>query len=179
MPAGRAISHSRPDGSSSRVYHPYVSHRAHLLPARPTTTTPLLNRLSDPQEPQSLLRRLDFDDVLATRHQEDQIIEVYEKRVNATITRLQALFDRRRELDNLPAPTRAKLHELIDKLEFLQDHIREIPDQSRSQQRWISFGLAFIGQISFKNLGARYEKVVRHVVQVVDLGYLEILKDSE
>ena len=131
---------------------------------RPTGTT------SDIQVGYRTLPPIDF---LLKTHDESKAI--VNKPLNATITRLQALFDKKRNsyplIETIEPHLRLGIQEVADRLERVGKHL----DDPAYQWRSIYFveinnTCKDLGKVSFKNLAEHYEEIAKKVVDIVVKG---------
>ena len=177
MPKSLADRLSNPQGSTA----PYQSGRllsrlsphtpapppkvrsTHRLPPKPVVEVPPATRdLQDYEKIHEYLRKGRFHTY------RDHRIEIYEKRSAAAIKRIQALFDCKEQLDNLPVYLRTKLESLGNKLDWIQAHPEIIADLRPGNQYQVKYFLAKIKETSFKKLATRYTEVVR------ELSFIEL-----
>lgn len=145
---------------------PEVSTRIKNLPAKPDlplTKRSLRDRISCPYTPTPLLDRIDLK---FTRKKELQVA-ILDKRVAASIKRLQAIFDRKTQLESLTPDQRRALDHLADRIEFISDHSDVIVDKFSASSRFqIEYILTALGRISFAQLKLRYKEVVKQLLDI-------------
>ena len=139
---------------------------AALLPLKPEFTLPkrnLRDRIADPEFQRPLLDCID----LQFHRKTDLQARVLENKTFAVITRLQPLFDRKAQLNTLRPRERIALDLLVDRLNFIVDHIDEIVDTFPVSSKYqINYVLKAIGQISFKNLKLNYMSIIHQLLEI-------------
>ena len=140
-----------------RIQHPTLAERisaAHAAPPKPLAL------------PKPIL--LDLDKLSA-----EDILGIFQHRIDATYTRLVAPFERK-EFDSLPQEVQVALNELNDKftllLDTLANHYKEVTHQ---QWQSLQFGCQAIGKVSFRELGRNYTKVCSRLAAIYNTGYFD------
>ena len=152
---------------------PIVPRRKPLPPDVPLATgLPLARRLSAPAPTAAPARGIKKPRLTGTT---SDIQAIVNKPLNATITRLQALFDKKRNsyplIETIEPHLRLGIQEVADRLERVGKHL----DDPAYQWRSIYFveinnTCKDLGKVSFKNLAEHYEEIAKKVVDIVVKG---------
>ncbi|TBU48741.1 hypothetical protein BD309DRAFT_853373, partial [Dichomitus squalens] len=162
IPRCKALPPSVP--STQPLDKPLASHRTTpppvFVPSVPTV--PLQYRISAPP-------LLSF-----TRHDPINLLTIVSSKVSVIIKRLQAIFDRKGQLLDIPHNHRLALQRIGDKLEWILDNITENGSSwTRSQQQNIDWFCKEFGKVRFSGLGQNFECVVKALVELEHFGYLD------
>ncbi|EJF59972.1 hypothetical protein DICSQDRAFT_63892, partial [Dichomitus squalens LYAD-421 SS1] len=127
-----------------------------------TPTVPLQYRISAPPIP-SFARRDPID-----------LLAIVGSKINAVIKRLQAIFDHRDQLLDIPHDHRLALQHIGDRLEWILDNITENSTSwTCSQQQNIDWFCKELGEVKFSGLGQNFEHVLKALVELEQFGYLD------
>jgi hypothetical protein len=140
------------------------------LPAKPTGVPdqpprPIASRVSGPLP---LVRTIDID---FKKKSKESITAIFDRRLTATITRVQALFDRKERFERLPLDIQDKCHAIANRLNWLSEHVHTLHAFLDEHLRGISWGLQIIGQIPFTPLSGRFVKASHAVAALETQGY--------
>ncbi|EJF56453.1 hypothetical protein DICSQDRAFT_39799, partial [Dichomitus squalens LYAD-421 SS1] len=131
-----------------------------LSPSIPTV--PLQYRITAPPLP-SFARRDPID-----------LVAIVGSKVNAVIKRLQAIFDCKDQLLDIPHEHQLALQRIGDRLEWILDNITENGTSwTRSQQQNIDWFCKEFGKVKFSGLGQNFERIVKGLVELERFGYLD------
>ncbi|EJF59987.1 hypothetical protein DICSQDRAFT_171474 [Dichomitus squalens LYAD-421 SS1] len=193
------IDHALADDTSDHLRHrrqyrhtPIVPRRKALLPSVPpsqplnrplaarlttpppvfvpsTPTVPLQYRISAPPIP-SFARRDPID-----------LLAIVGSKVSAVIKRLQAIFDRKDQLLDIPHDHQLALQRIGDRLEWILDNrlewildnIENGSSWTRSQQQNIDWFCKEFGKVKFSGLGQNFERIVKGLVELERFGHLD------
>ena len=101
-------------------------------------------------------------------------LAIIESKVNAVLTRLQAIFDRKDFLINLPAIDVLAVQHIADQLEWIATNLDAHGlEWTRPQRQQIEWFCKEVGNISFKELKKNFPKVVNTVGKLDTFGYLD------
>ncbi|EJF55601.1 hypothetical protein DICSQDRAFT_73369, partial [Dichomitus squalens LYAD-421 SS1] len=126
-----------------------------------TPTVPLQYHISAPPIP-SFARRDPID-----------LVAIVGSKVSAVIKRLQAIFDRKDQLLDIPHDHRLALQRIGDRLEWILDNIENGSSWTCSQQQNIDWFCKEFGKVKFSGLGQNFERVVKALVELEHFGYLD------
>jgi hypothetical protein len=142
---------------------PLAARISHRLPAKPEHTStyrPLRDRFSSAQ-PINTQVDLHFSKNKEVRK------KVFEKRVEATIKRTQAIYNLKKQFHSLPEDKGKALNKLGDYLEVLLDYSRFIITEFDAGSLYqVEYLLLAISRVSFKQLKLRYDEVVTEVLNI-------------
>ncbi|TBU36861.1 hypothetical protein BD309DRAFT_1024003 [Dichomitus squalens] len=133
-----------------------------------TPTIPLQYHISAPPLP-SFARRDPID-----------LLAIVGSKVSAVIKRLQAIFDCKDQLLDIPHDHRLALQRISDKLEWILDNIKNGSLWTRSQQQNIDWFCKEFGKVKFSGLGQNFERVVKALVELESSGsrYAPLAEDD-
>ncbi|TBU36040.1 hypothetical protein BD309DRAFT_1029742, partial [Dichomitus squalens] len=191
------IDHALADDTSDRLRHrrqyrhtPIVPRRKALLPSVPSSQPldrPLAARLTTlppvlvPSIPTVPLQYRIAAPSLPSFARRDPInlLAIVSSKVKAVIKRLQAVFDHKDQLLDIPHDHRLALQRIGDKLEWILDNITENSTSwTRSQQQNIDWFCKEFGKIKFGGLGQNFERVVRALVELERSRYAPLAEDD-
>ena len=141
---------------------PYTARRLSLRPRKGADTRivePLANRLSAP---------INFQKTPIA----DQIA-ILSTRVTAAVTRLKAIWDRKNLFDQLPISTQRTLNQFKARLDWIDAHLPYASTWTHEQRKQVSYLCAEIGGVRTHALGPRYNQIVRHLVAVANISYVD------
>ncbi|EJF55257.1 hypothetical protein DICSQDRAFT_74882, partial [Dichomitus squalens LYAD-421 SS1] len=101
------------------------------------------------------------------------LVAIVGSKVSAVIKRLQAIFDRKDQLLDIPHDHRLALQRIGDRLEWILDNIENGSSWTRSQQQNIDWFCKEFGKVKFSGLGQNFERVVKALVELERFGYLD------
>jgi hypothetical protein len=153
--------------------------RSARLPARPDT--PLFDRL-EPPTAQALRLAAEADTICPapirchikfdfSKKAASDAEAVLQKRTDATINRIQAIFQRKKQFDLLPAQVRDDLHRVGDRLDYINEHLPELCRTTVATQESVAHSLGYIGRISFASLTQNYRRAASDLAALEELGY--------
>jgi hypothetical protein len=137
-------------------------------PAPLITRVELSARITD--HPLPLTSRIDID---FKKKSPIDVTAQFSSRIDATIKRLDAIFDKKNLFDLLPAQRRNDLHRIADQLDWLSEHVNRLHSWSNTSLRAVNWGLKSVGGISFKQLGTNYERITKEIADLHYQGYFE------
>jgi hypothetical protein len=135
-------------------------------PAPLITRVELAARITD--TPLPLTSRIDLD---FKKKPSVNVTAQFSSRIDATIKRFNAIFDKKNLFDLLPPQRREDLHRLADQLDWLSEHVERLHTWSDGSLRAINWGLKALGGISFEHLGANYERITKEIADLNYQGY--------
>jgi hypothetical protein len=97
----------------------------------------------------------------------------FSSQIDATIKRLDAIFDKKSRFDLLNSQHRDDLHRIADQLDWLSEHVERLHTWSDQSLRAVNWGLKFIGGISFKGLGNNYSHITQDIALLHQQGYFD------
>lgn len=101
-------------------------------------------------------------------------LAIAESKVHAVIKRIQAVFDRKALLEDLPSDHRLAIQRVGDQLEWLADNINTHgQDWTRHQQQQVEWFCKEFGKIKFAGLGQNFFRVANAIVELDKFGYLD------
>ncbi|TBU37266.1 hypothetical protein BD309DRAFT_995189 [Dichomitus squalens] len=101
------------------------------------------------------------------------LLAIVSSKVNTIIKRLQAIFNYKDQLCNIPHDHRLALQRISDRLERILDNIEENSSSwIHSQQQNIDWFCKEFGKIKFSRLGQNFEPIVKALVELEHFGYL-------
>ncbi|EJF55709.1 hypothetical protein DICSQDRAFT_175611 [Dichomitus squalens LYAD-421 SS1] len=101
------------------------------------------------------------------------LITIIGSKVNAIIKRLQAIFDHKDQLLDIPHNHQLALQRISDRLEWILDNIENGSSWTRSQQQNIDWFCKEFGKVKFSGLGQNFEHIVKALVELEHFGYLD------
>jgi hypothetical protein len=137
-------------------------------PAPLITRFSLPDRISDVALP--ITSRIDID---FKKKSPIDVTAQFSSRIDATIKRLDAIFDKKSRFDLLDSQRRDDLHRIADQLDWLSEHVERLHTWSDQSLRAVNWGLKFIGGISFKGLGDNYSHITRDIASLRQQGYFD------
>jgi hypothetical protein len=153
--------------------------RSARLPTRPHTplfdcleppTAQALRLASEPATlcPAPIRRHIKFD---FSKKAASDAEAVLQKRTDATINRIQAIFQRKKQFDLLPAQVQEDLHRVGDRLNYINAHLPKLCRATVATQESVSHGLGYIGRISFASLTQNYRRAATDLSLLEEHGY--------
>ena len=137
-------------------------------PPSPSGSKPLLDRLSD---------RSKNDSIRFHKKTHQDQTEILGKKVDATIVRLQAVFDKKELFDKLPQDQQQSIHRLADCLNWVSDNLGDASKWDKKHRDKLVWACSSIGRIEFSSperpLSKRFRQVARSLKHVADGGYLD------
>ncbi|EJF61489.1 hypothetical protein DICSQDRAFT_60331, partial [Dichomitus squalens LYAD-421 SS1] len=103
-------------------------------------------------------------------HDPVDLLAIISSKVNAVIKRLQAIFDRKDQLLDIPHDHQLVLQRISDRLKWILNNITE---NGTSQQQNIDWFCKEFGKVKFSGLGQNFERVVKTLVELEHFGYLD------
>ena len=101
-------------------------------------------------------------------------LAIAESKVHAVLKRLQAVFDRKTLLLDIPHDHRLAIQRVGDQLEWISDNITtQGTGWTRSQQQSIEWFCKEFGKIKFAGLGHNFFRVTNAIVELDKFGYLD------
>lgn len=153
--------------TSSTLRFRFYSERFYFQ-SRITQPTTLAERIS----PYRALPSIDF-----RKKTSEEVIGILDKKVNATIERYQAIFDKKHLFDKLPSDHQTALHRLADQLNWVSDHLGEADSWTKEKREQVSWVCKSIGKVEFttkeESLAKRYRKVAKDLAFIANGGYLD------
>jgi hypothetical protein len=137
-------------------------------PAPLITRVELSARITD--HPLPLTSRIDID---FKKKSPIDVTAQFSSRIDATIKRLDAIFDKKSLFDLLPSQRRDDLHRIANQLDWLSEHVERLHSWSDTSLRAVNWGLKSVGGISFKQLGLNYERITKEIADLHYQGYFE------
>jgi hypothetical protein len=135
-----------------------------------------LERVST-QNPVPLARRIDLPDF---KKKPTDSAAILLRRVQASRLRFSAIFERKKQFDDLPPLLKDRLHFLASRLEWVENNIDVITKEWIPVfQRTVIFGLQAIGNINCSSLGKNFKTIAADFANVVEGGYFNVCKDKE
>lgn len=137
-----------------------ISHRLPPKPEQTSTSRPLRERISSPQP---INPRIDLH-----FHKNKEVRKaVFDKRVEHTIKRIQAIYNLKKHFHALPPQKGQALNRLGDYLEVLHDYSHHIFNSFGEANIYeIEFICKAVSRISFKQLKLRYNEVVTELANI-------------
>lgn len=152
---------------------PSLLERISLHPdAPPPVRKPLIERIAD-KPPISLPvghRPIDLD---FQKKSPQEVSAIFDRRVDATVNRLFAIWDVKDLYEQLPAAQRQALNKLGAKLNWLQQNVDKAGSWEKKDQDSLKWGLKQIGEVSFQRLHQNYTRAVAQLTFIYDSGYFD------
>ena len=106
-----------------------------------------------------------------------EVVGILDKKVSATIERLQAIFDKKHLFENLDLEHQRSLHRFADQLNWVSDNFDKADTWSKQRREEISWACRCVGTVEFltpkEPLVRRYRKVTKDLVHIANGGYLD------
>ena len=107
----------------------------------------------------------------------EEVVGILDKKVSATIERLQAIFDKKHLLEKIEQDHQKALHRFADQLNWASENFDKANTWSKQQRDEISWACHCIGTVEFSTpkepLAKRYRKVTKDLAHIVNGGYLD------
>ena len=173
-----------------RKHAPLVPRRKPLLPPVPQTQflpppplqpVPTTASAPTPDPPESsfsihipLIYRIAPALPAFTRRNTSDTLAIIESKTTAVVRRLQALFDRKRLLEDAPHDQRLALQRVADRLEWILDHIKHEGNtwEYAQIQSVDNFCHAF-AKIQLVKLRENFPRVLKAIAELESFGYLD------
>ena len=121
-------------------------------------------------------RPIDLD---FSKKKPEEVSAILDRRVEAVINRLTAVWEVRDLHDNLSEPQKAALTRLGLRINWIQRRIETVRKFEKKDLDSILWGFKQIGEISFKGLRQNYWKVVGQLVAIHDNGYFDCIDTTK
>ncbi|KZT63102.1 hypothetical protein DAEQUDRAFT_770918 [Daedalea quercina L-15889] len=141
-------------------------------PARQEQAKPLIERITEPV-PIPISGPITFD--FKRKSTKDQCATL-DVQLSVTITRYQAIFDKKNKFDLLSADQQCSLHHLADQLNWASDNFDDAHTWSLQDRENLKRACSSIGKVQFTSLHLRFRQVAKELVVIADGGYLDWIK---
>jgi hypothetical protein len=153
----------------------------------PPITAILASRIS-PRKPEAsgraLIERIEFGNPIRPplridfKKRPDDALRILDHKIDATVRRFQAIFDRKEQLNKLPAKVLDDLHWVADRFDWLCDNSAELLKFKKTYQDSVLHGLTFCKGIDQKHLKENYNQVARRWAEIREFGYFDICRSG-